>query len=115
MYDNIDIMDQQVGEILKDLEEDGLDNNTIIFFYSDHGDGTPRARRWLYDSGLKVPMIIRFPDARNTGEVNRDLISFVDFALTMLSLTDIPIPEYMEGFAFLGDQKSSPQGLYLCC
>ena len=61
MYDNIADMDGQVGEILKQLEDDGLAENTIVFYWSDHGDGVPRAKRSLYDSGLRVPLMIRWP------------------------------------------------------
>ena len=61
MYDNIADMDARVGEILKELEEDGLADNTIVFYWSDHGDGVPRAKRSLYDSGLRVPLMIRWP------------------------------------------------------
>lgn len=105
-YNNIQIMDAQVGEVLRQLEEDGLKDKTIIFFYSDHGDGLPRAKRWLYDSGLQVPLIVRFPDGRGAGSVNDNLVSFVDFAPTVLSLLNLPIPDHMQGQAFLGSQKS---------
>lgn len=105
-YDNIIEMDKQVGELMQQLEEDGLLDSTIIFFYSDHGSGLPRAKRWVYDSGLKAPLIIRFPDRKGEGTVDDQLISFVDMAPTMLSLLEIPIPDYMQGQAFLGPQKA---------
>ncbi len=108
-YSNIRIMDSQVGEILDQLEEDGLLDGTIVFFFSDHGDGLPRAKRWTYDSGLHVPLIVRFPDGRGAGTVNEELVSFVDFAPTMLSLTEIEIPEHLQGQAFLGPQRKSPR------
>ena len=63
VYDNIADMDGQVGEILHQLDEDGLTDNTIVFYWSDHGDGMPRAKRSLYDSGLRVPLMIRWPKA----------------------------------------------------
>ena len=109
MYTNISLMDQQAGELIRQLKEDGLYENTIIFFYSDHGDGTPRAKRWLYDSGLKVPLLVRFPGGEGAGTISDRMVSFVDFAPTILSLTGIPIPAYMEGFAFLGEQNASPR------
>lgn len=108
-YDNIQIMDSEVGEILQQLEEDGLLEETIVFFFSDHGDGLPRAKRWLYDSGLHVPFIIRWPDGRDTGTIDEELHSFVDLAPTMLSLANIPIPDHMQGQAFLGEQRSPPR------
>lgn len=108
-YDNIHVMDKWVGKLLKELEEDGLSDNTIVFFYSDHGDGLPRMKRWVYDSGLRVPLLIRWPDRRDAGRVTDRLVSFVDFAPTVLSLTGIDIPDYMEGQAFLGPQAAAPR------
>lgn len=108
-YSNIELMDQWVGGILDELEDAGLLDNTIIFFFSDHGDGLPRMKRWVYDSGLHVPLIIRWPDGRNAGSINDDLISFIDFAPTMLSLIGQPIPAHLQGQAFLGDQKAQPR------
>ncbi|MBX2821951.1 MAG: sulfatase-like hydrolase/transferase [Rhodothermaceae bacterium] len=106
-YSNIELMDEFVGTILDELEEDGLLDNTIVFFFSDHGDGLPRMKRWTYDSGLHVPLIIRWPDGSGAGTVNDELVSFIDFAPTMLSLTGLPIPDYLQGQPFLGDQKAS--------
>lgn len=108
-YDNIYAMDQWVGEMLDQLEEDGLLDKTIIFFFSDHGDGLPRSKRWVYDSGIKIPLIVRWPDGKEAGTVNDELVSFVDFAPTMLSLAGLAIPEYMEGQAFLGEKKTEPR------
>ena len=108
-YDNIAAMDKWVGNLMRELEEDGLLDNTIVFFYSDHGDGLPRAKRWVYDSGLHVPLIIRFPDKRGAGTTNGELVSFVDFAPTVLSLLEILIPSHMQGRAFLGSAKAAPR------
>jgi len=108
-YDNIYAMDQWVGEILDQLEEDGMLDNTIIFFYSDHGDGLPRAKRWVYDSGIKVPLIVRWPDGKGAGTVNDELVSFIDFAPTTLSLANLDVPGYMEGQVFLGEAKAAPR------
>lgn len=112
-YSNIEIMDTQVSKILNQLDNDGLTDSTIIFFYSDHGDGLPRAKRWIYDSGLKVPLIIKYPDQRNAGTVDDQLISFVDFAPTVLSLVSVAPPAYMQGQAFLGKYKTSSQRNYI--
>ncbi len=102
-------MDQRVGEILDELEEAGLLDETIVFFFSDHGDGLPRMKRWIYDSGLRVPFIIRWPDGRGAGTVNDELVSFVDLAPTMLSITGLPIPDHLQGQSFLGEQKAPPR------
>lgn len=108
-YDNIHAMDKWVGEMMDQLEADGLLDNTIVFFFSDHGDGLPRAKRWVYDSGIQSPLIVRWPDGKGAGTVNRDLVSFVDFAPTVLSLAGIDPPDYMEGRRFLGEDKDPPR------
>jgi len=105
-YDNIALMDAEVKNILDQLKEDGLTDSTIIFFFSDHGDGLPRAKRWIYDSGIKVPLIIRYPDQWLAGTVTDELVSFIDFAPTILSLAGIQIPDYMQGQPFAGSQKA---------
>lgn len=110
---NVQTMDDQVGNIVQKLKEDGLYDNTIIFFYSDHGDGLPFVKRELYDRGLKVPMIIRYPNALKVKTVDSQLISFVDLAPTVLSLANIPIPNYIQGQAFLGNQKAKSQRKYI--
>ncbi len=107
-YELITYMDRQVGDLLKQLEEDGLSDRTIVFFYSDHGMGLPRFKRTLYDSGLRVPLIIHFPDkyknlaSGQCGSKTDRLVSFVDFAPTILGIVGLPVPEYMQGKAFLG-------------
>ena len=106
MYSNIKEMDYQVGEILKQLEEDGYLDNTIIFWYTDHGGPLPRQKRLLYDSGTEVPLIIRYPDKARAGETDDRLISFIDFKPTLLSLAGIEPPEYIDGRAFAGKYEA---------
>ena len=105
MYSNILEMDHQVGELLQQLEEDGELDNTVIFWYTDHGGPLPRQKRLLYDSGLNVPMIIRFPEQQFAGQVDDQMISFIDFLPTLLSILDINPPTYIDGQAFLGSYK----------
>jgi N-sulfoglucosamine sulfohydrolase len=105
---NVMRMDAQVGEVITQLKEDGLYENTIIFFYSDHGDGMPYFKRELYDRGLKVPLLVKAPWLEG-GTKTDELVSFVDFGPTVLSLARIPIPETMQGQAFLGEQKAEPR------
>ncbi len=112
-YSNIAEMDRQVGIILEQLEQDGLLDSTVIFFYSDHGGMLPREKRELYDTGLRVPLIIRFPKKARAGTVTDELVSFVDFAPTVLSLAGIKIPDYMQGQAFLGPQKPEEPREYI--
>ena len=113
VYPNIVAMDLQVGEILNQLEEDGLLDSTIIFWYSDHGGPLPRQKRLLYDSGIHLPLIIRFPDQYRAGEIDDQLISFVDFKSTILSLAGIEPPTYVDGRAFLGEYAASTSRDYV--
>ncbi|WP_400077476.1 sulfatase [Winogradskyella sp. R77965] len=106
LYNNIGEMDKQVGAVLKQLEDDGLLENTIIVFYGDHGGPLPREKRLIYDSGLNTPMIIRFPDGQYAGTTDNQLVSFIDFAPTLLSLIGEESKEYMQGQAFLGKHKA---------
>jgi len=106
MYDNTARLDSVVASLLAELEREGEADNTIVFFWGDHGDGLPRAKRWLYDSGLNIPLIIRWPDHLNPGSVNDQLISSIDFGPTVLSLAGVKIPVHMQGRAFLGNQSA---------
>jgi hypothetical protein len=107
-YDNISRVDQWVGEVLRLLEQDGLAENTAVFFWSDHGDGLPRAKRWPYDSGIHVPLIVRWPGHVNAGSATDELVSFVDLAPSMLSLAGAEIPQHMHGRILLGDARGDP-------
>ncbi len=109
MYSNIMEMDKQVGVMLKELEGYGLLDSTIIVWYSDNGGPLPKGKREITNSGLKVPMLIRYPHKEHAGTVDDQLISGVDFAATTLSLAGIKIPDYMQGWAFLGPQKAAPR------
>jgi arylsulfatase A-like enzyme len=108
-YTNIMEMDEMVGKVLKELEEDGLLDKTIIFFYSDHGSGLPFYKRELYDRGLRIPLIIRYPDKSKAGTWEEDMVSFVDFGPTVLSLANVKVPAHMQGQPFLGSQKATPR------
>ncbi|AYQ35980.1 sulfatase-like hydrolase/transferase [Runella sp. SP2] len=105
---NAMVMDQQAGKILEQLREDGLADNTIVFFFSDHGDGLPYVKREVTQRGLRVPFIVKNPfvPQNQRGKVDNQLISFVDLAPTLLSLAHIPIPKHLQGQAFLGQQKA---------
>ncbi|MFC2116308.1 sulfatase-like hydrolase/transferase [Bacteroidota bacterium] len=117
-YNNITALDFWIKDLLDQLEEDGLAENTIVFFYGDHGAGVPRHKRWLYDSGLRVPFIVYAPKKYKhlipvkPGTQTDELISFVDLAPTALNLAGIDIPENMQGRAFLGE-KLTPEREYI--
>lgn len=111
-YDAMTRMDNRVGEILQELEDNGLADNTIVFYYGDHGGVLGRSKRFVYESGTQVPLIIHVPEKYNALKPSIDkhiidrLVSFVDLAPTMLSLAEVPIPSFMQGHAFLGPQKA---------
>ncbi|HET8735247.1 MAG TPA: sulfatase, partial [Pricia sp.] len=110
-YSNLKRLDDQIGEVIADLKEDGLYENTIIFFYGDHGGPFPRHKRALYDTGLKVPLVIKFPKNKRAGERDDRLISFIDYAPTVLSLAGIEPPKGMQGVAQFGkfEAKKKPE------
>lgn len=103
-YDNIHHMDKQVGDILKALKAQGLDKDTIVLWTTDHGDALPRAKRSVYDTGLLIPLIVRFPDGKGAGSVNDKLISMVDFAPTFLDFAGAPLPAFLQGIDIFSQQ-----------
>ena len=108
-YDNVTKMDAQAGEILARLDADGLADSTVVFFWSDHGRGLPRHKRWVYDSGIHVPVIVRWPGRIQPGSVCDDLLSLIDLAPTVLSIAGVKVPPHIQGRAFLGEQKAAPR------
>ncbi len=108
MYTNIEINDTLFGEILKELEKDNLAENTVVFHWSDHGP-LPRGKRWLYDTGIHVPLIIKWPGFIKPGTKNTRLISTIDLGPTVLSVAGIPVPAYMQGRPFLGKYATEPR------
>ncbi|MBL8851148.1 MAG: sulfatase, partial [Planctomycetaceae bacterium] len=116
-YDRLTMMDTQAGQLLHDLAADGLADDTIVFFFSDHGSGMPRSKRWLYDSGLHVPLIVHIPkrwrhlatEDYQAGGTSSRLVSFVDFAPTLLNLCGVTAPGEYQGQAFLGPQAAEPR------
>lgn len=109
-HDNITAMDAVAGRHLQELEDAGLAEETIVFFYGDNGAGLPRGKRWPYNSGLHVPLLVRVPAKFKhlappdyaPGAATDRLVGFVDFAPTLLSLAGIKPPDWMQGHAFLG-------------
>lgn len=102
-YDNIHYMDAQVQQIIGHLKEDGLLHSTIVIWTTDHGDGLPRAKRSIYDSGLHVPMVIRFPNQHRAGTEDARLVSVIDLAPTILRMTGTRVPPFIQGRDFLQD------------
>jgi N-sulfoglucosamine sulfohydrolase len=102
-YELVTALDYAAGDIIKKLDQWKVAENTVVFFFGDHGWGMPRGKRWLYDSGIKVPLIVRWPGDIKAGSTSDELVSFIDFAPTLLKLAGAPIPASMQGQAFLGD------------
>jgi uncharacterized sulfatase len=100
--DLISVMDRRAGELLRELKEDGLDERTVVFFFSDNGRGLPRAKRWLYDAGIHLPLLVRWPGRLAPGSVREDLVSFVDLPKTVLALAGADPPAHLQGRVLLG-------------
>ena len=116
-HDCITVMDKDVGDLLRQLDQDGLSGETVVFFYGDNGMGLPRGKRCLWDTGLWMPLLVRFPErcrglapAAAGGTTDR-LVSFVDFAPTVLSLCGLKASPSMQGEAFLGGARGQPRAL----
>jgi uncharacterized sulfatase len=112
LADLITVMDLQVGQLLQELDEAGEADNTIVMFWSDHGNGLPRAKRWTYDSGSRVPLIVRVPEKLRSvagggepGHRDDRMINLIDLGPTVLSLAGIPLPAHLHGVPFLGAAK----------
>ena len=112
-HDNITAMDYAVGDVLKVLDDNKLADNTVVVFYGDHGAGLSRAKRWPYDSGLRVPFLVRWPGQVKPGSVRDDLVCFLDLAPTVLSLAGAEVPAHMQGRVMLGEKTTlAPQYVF---
>lgn len=106
--------DKTIGGILAKLKEDGLADDTIIFYYGDHGGPTPRGKRYLHDTGVRIPMIVHVPQKWQhlspfkPGQKSDEIVAFVDLAPTVLSLAGINPDPNMQGRAFLGKNREEP-------
>ncbi len=115
LLDLIMVMDTTVGRYLQELDDANLAEDTIVIFWSDHGNGFPRAKRWIYDSGTLVPMMarvpkkLRSPGQSTPGSVSDQLINLIDLGPTVLNLAGVDIPEHMAGRPFLGNNLPSPR------
>lgn len=116
-YDQVSEADAEAGARLKEIADAGLAEDTIVFYYGDHGSGMPRSKRWPCNSGLHVPMVVYFPPKwqhlapkeYHPGGKSERMVSFVDLAPTLLSIAGIEPPAWMQGHAFAGPFQSAPQ------
>ena len=111
LYDNVHEMDRQVGALLDRLEADGLADDTIVIWTTDHGDGLPRAKREIYDSGIKVPLVLVCPvrwcgSGSPAGSVDTRLVSFVDFAPSVLLWAGVEAPSFLQGVPVMADPET---------
>ena len=118
-HELITVMDGWVADHLQALKDEGIADNTIVFFWSDHGTGLPRNKRWALDSGLHVPLIVHVPEKLReklgieSGVVEDQLINSIDLGPTVLNLLGVEVPEIMQGQAFLGpDQKPEREYIF---
>jgi arylsulfatase A-like enzyme len=120
-YDIVTAADEVAGKHLAALDEAGLADETIVFYYGDHGSGMSRSKRWTYNSGLSVPIVVYFPpkwqhlapkEYKSGGKSDR-MVNFVDLAPTLVSLAGIKPPEWMQGHAFAGKfQQPKPKYMF---
>jgi N-sulfoglucosamine sulfohydrolase len=111
-HDNITAMDYWVGDTLTWLAKNGFNaSNTYIFFFGDHGWGMPRGKRWPYESGTRVPLLIAGPGIQ-PGSVRDDLVCFLDLAPTVLSLAGVTVPRELDGIPILGPDRKSRQHVF---
>lgn len=108
-YSNLIRMDKQLGKVIQQLKDDGLYDSSYIFFYSDHGGPFPRYKRAIYETGTKVPFMVKFPNNLNAGTINSDLLSFIDLAPTVMQIAGQKRPNYMQGTAFINNKKYTPR------
>ena len=104
--ETVNVLDQKIGKVLQKLDEDGLADNTIVFYFGDHGRAHVRGKQWLYDGGIHVPLVVRWPGGLTPGTVSDGLVSAIDFAPTCLRLAGVIPPEHMQGRVFLGPDRS---------
>jgi uncharacterized sulfatase len=107
-YDLVTSVDYDVGEVLDYLDRNGLAENTVVFFFGDHGRGMARYKRWVYDTGTHVPLIVRWPGKVKAGAVREDLVEFLDLTATALALATGKVPADLEGRAMLTAEGAAP-------
>jgi arylsulfatase A-like enzyme len=114
-YDAVNKMDLWVKKKLDELKASGEAENTIVFFYSDHGGCLPRGKAYLYDTGTRVPLIVHFPEKYKhlaktaSPSMNEGLVGFIDFAPTVFNILDVEKPDFMMGKPFLGKNLPEPK------
>ena len=110
--ESIQVLDRKIGQVMQRLEQEGLRDNTIVFFIGDHGRAHARYKQFLYDGGLRVPCIARWPGQIAAGAIDEQLVSGVDFAATALHLYGLPVPQDLDGRAFIKGDSAARETVF---
>lgn len=102
--EQMQLVDREIGELLKRLDDEGLTENTIVFFIGDHGRCHIRGKQFLYDGGIRIPMIMKWPGQTKPGSVNDNMVSSIDICATILDAARIKPPVPIHGLNLLGDE-----------
>jgi uncharacterized sulfatase len=110
--ESIQVLDRQIGQVLKRLDEEGLTENTVVFYFGDHGRPHVRGKQWLYEGGIRVPLIVRDPRRTAAGRVSEDLVSLIDLVPTSLALAGVRKPAFMQGKVFQGRIREKGDAIF---
>lgn len=109
---SIQYMDKQIGAILERLKQENLERNTVVIFISDHGRCMVRGKQWLYDSGIKIPLMVRWPEQIPPGTKSENMVSMIDITASILEIAGVPIPENMQGRPFIKNNDKIRDEVY---
>ncbi len=105
-------VDNEMGKLFERLEAEGIADSTVVFFWTDHGISHLRGKQFLYEEGIRVPMIVKFPHHKRAGTVRTDLVSHIDVAAASLQLAGIPIPDYIQGRPIFAEDYQPRQRIF---
>ncbi len=109
---SIQMMDQYIGKIMQRLDNEGLTDNTVVIFIGDHGRCHVRGKQWLYDAGIRIPLIVRWPGKLKAGHVNENMVSSIDISATILKIAGIQPPKHIQGKVFLGPEAKKREYIF---
>lgn len=110
--ESLQVLDRQIGKVLERLDREGLADNTIVFYFGDHGRPHVRGKQWLYEGGIRVPLIVRWPGHIQPGTVSDDLVSLIDLAPTCIHAVGIKPPHHLQGNIFLGSRARKQEHIF---
>ena len=106
------IVDLEVGALLKRLDDEGLTDSTLVFFISDHGVRQIRGKQFLYDDGIRIPMIVRWPGKIQPGQVSDDLVMSIDICATLLEVAGVKAPVPLHGNSLFSPEVKDRQYIF---